>query len=148
MKTLIRIWLFAVLGGSGITTHAQSGAQLAVPDPLVEAQNLVNDVLQLPASSHVSFYEQRARALGDMVAVAVARLMTPKDLQNGDNAKRVLTLLQDAFSDSSFIKDEHHRTPGVTLFVMTYIVEHSTDPATRERAHGLRTKLEALRVAH
>jgi hypothetical protein len=146
MKTLIRICLFAALG-SGITTHAQGGAQLAMPDPLVEARNLVNDVLHLPAHSHVSFYEQRARALGDMVAVAVASLMTPKDLQNVDNAKRVITLLQDAFSDRSFIKVEDHKTPGVTLFVLTYIVEHSTDPASRERALELNTKLEAGRVA-
>ncbi len=118
-----------------------------MPDPLVEARNLVSDVLQLPAYSHVSFYEQRARALGDMVAVAVAMLMTPKDLQDTDNAKRVVTLLEDAFSDKSFIRDDAHKAPGVALFVLTYIVEHSTDPAVRQRGHELGTKLEALRAA-
>jgi hypothetical protein len=88
-------------------------------DPYSEA--LVRDAL----TSHVttSFSEKALSRLGDRAAVGIIRTLDDRELGDPSDAKRILWLLETAFSVPENIQVREDRTPKATLFLLHYIAE-------------------------
>lgn len=133
--------------GSCAVISAQTDPRSDSVDRFTAARQIVNGVMKSPAGLHVSFTLTAARGIGDGIAVAIMKLTRLKELEDLDNQKRVMLLLEDAFSAPSLIAFEEDKNPGATLVLLTYLMEHSTDPRTKQRAWDLNAKLEASKAA-
>jgi hypothetical protein len=121
-----------------------ASAQTEIPDAASSASQLVSVVMRLPEGSHISFYEKAAQLLGDSVAIAVAKAVSPPDLDKVENARRIITVLGDAYSAPALIIAKEDRNPGVTLYLLNYLAEHSVDSLVRQQANELTVKIAAL----
>ncbi len=120
-------------------------AQTTPPVPDTQVDFLVDSVMQMPGFMDIGFNEQLGRVMGDRLAVAISKKMRLADLRNPDKAKRVLLLLRYAFADPTFIQVETDKNPGTALLLLDFVEAECPDPALRQRARDLITKIEALK---
>lgn len=139
MKTL---WLFSKLAVIVYITSLGAAAQ-AIEDTYGE--KAVNDAL-LTSGVSVSQIEKEVNRLGDRAAIGIMRVLEPKKLQNPEQIKNVLAILQQAFTAPRLITRAEDRSPKATLFLLDCL-QHS--PASTSIGSSIAaTRDTILRLTH
>ena len=99
-----------------------------------------------PAFS-LGFDVQACRILGDRVAIAVAKKVHPRDLTASPTARRVLELLEFAFSEPGLIVDAENSHPAVALFLAEFLSEYGIESSIRLKAGDLASRFRILAKA-
>ena len=95
----------------------------------------------------LGFDIQACQALGDRVAIAVAKKVNPRDLAAAPIGSRVLELLEYAFSEPELILDAGNSRPTVSLFLAAFLSEYGIEASTRLKAGDLASRFRTLAKA-
>lgn len=123
------------------------GQNTAKPDdekPSEWADRLVSDFIGRSPGFILGFDIHACQALGDRVAIAVAKKVNPRDLVAAPIGDRVLELLEYAVSEPELIRDAENSRPTVTLFLAEFLSEYGTEPSTRLKAGDLASRFRIL----
>jgi hypothetical protein len=126
-----------LLAMAAFTAAGQGGVQTSGTDRSSMARQLIRQALELPPSLNLGFNQQKARILGDSVAVAVMQSMRLKDFEDAGNRERVMRLLEQAFSEPLMITDPGDRQPGATLFLLDYLARQAGTESIGDQARAL-----------
>jgi hypothetical protein len=92
---------------------------------------VVKRVLRQPAGSSASFLEKQANRLGDRASIAVLKIFEVQELTKPETARKILSLIHDAFVAPEIISIREDRKPRVTLFLLTYMEHEVNAPDLR-----------------
>jgi hypothetical protein len=81
------------------------------------------------------------------VAIAVAKKVHPRDLAATPTARRVLELLEYAFSQPELIVDAENSHPAVTRFLAEFLSEYGMEASIRLKAGDLASRFRTLAQA-
>jgi hypothetical protein len=123
-----------------------NGQNAAKPDEHQSewADRLVNDYIGRSPAFVLGFDVQAYRILGDRVAIAVAKKVHPRELTATATARRVLELLEFAFSEPELIVDAENSHPAVTLFLVEFLSEYGMESSIRLKAGDLASRFRIL----
>ncbi len=108
---------------------------------------LVSDYIERSPAFSLGFEVQACRILGDRVALAVAKKVHPRDLTATPTARRVLELLEFAFSEPELIVGAENGHPAVTLFLAEFLSEYGMESSIRVKAGDLASRFRMLAKA-
>jgi hypothetical protein len=129
---------------------AGDGQNAAKPDDENQSESadrLVSDYIGRSPAFSLGFDVQACRILGDRVAIAVAKKVHPRDLTASPTARRVLELLEFAFSEPGLIVDAENSHPAVALFLAEFLSEYGIESSIRLKAGDLASRFRILAKA-
>jgi hypothetical protein len=80
----------------------------------------------------ISFVEKRLQKLGDAASVSVLKILDDRDFADRRTAEAVLQIIREAFSAPEMISLHVDRKPKVTLFLLGYLEQKTSDPSVRD----------------
>jgi len=75
--------------------------------------------------------ESQILRLGDGCAIALLKILKPRDLTDPQMIKNFLPMLRDSFSYPKIIQMQDNKTPNVTLFLLGYLYEKVREESVR-----------------
>jgi hypothetical protein len=128
-----RILLASLVSLAFVLVHSAAAQE----DPYSEA------TIHYALTTHVmtSFDEKELSRFGDRAAVAIIRLLSDKDLEDLDEARRILGIVQGAFSVPQNIVVPADRKPKAALFLLHWINESVFGPALATEIDSTKRKL-------
>jgi hypothetical protein len=79
-----------------------------------------------------SWSQKGIARLGDLVSVAILKILNEEDLTDSVKIRNFLPLVREAFEHPEFISRESDRKPRITLFLLNHIQQHISDKQVEE----------------
>lgn len=79
-----------------------------------------------------SWSQKRIVQLGDRACVAVLKILSPDELKSPDKMREYIPVIRDAFAEPGAISAESDRDPKVTLFLLGFLQQNTTDTTALE----------------
>ena len=146
-STSLRVFLFLFVFMIPTVGNGQNAAKPDDENQSEWADRLVSDYIERSPAFSLGFEVQACRILGDRVALAVAKKVHPRDLTATPTARRVLELLEFAFSEPELIVGAENGHPAVTLFLAEFLSEYGMESSIRVKAGDLASRFRMLAKA-
>jgi len=104
----------------------------------------VRELLKVPPGISSSFDEKAGQRLGDRMAIALLKIYSQDQLKEPANARRCITLLEEAFSSPAAISAHEDRRPDVTLILLTFLRTNTVDESLEKEILNFETKLRNI----
>lgn len=120
-------------------SFAPCSASLAEPTALT----YVEGALKLTKGGPFALtYEKILDQLGDSAAIAILKLVEPKDLIEPETTQACLVVMAVSFSSPRLISREIDKDPKVTLFLLGYLLERVGDGELKSRIQATKEYVE------
>jgi hypothetical protein len=143
----LRVSLFLLIFMFATAGNGQNAAKPHDENQSEWADRLVSDYFGRSPAFSLGFDVQACQILGDRVAIAVAKKVHLGDLTATPTARRVLELLEFAFSEPELIVDAENSHPAVTLFLAEFLSEYGMESSIRLRAGDPASRFRMLAKA-
>ncbi len=81
----------------------------------------------------VSFTEKRINRLGDGISIALLKIYDANELENPQNIKNYLPLIEAAFVAPRIITIAEDKNPKITMFLLKFLQKEVTDTEIRTK---------------
>ena len=90
----------------------------------------------------IATYDKMLAQLGDNGAMAILKLVDPKELLEPRKTKACLYVIWGAFSNPKMIAGDMNKNPRVTLFLLDYLYEKENDPELKKEIEKTKDYVE------
>jgi hypothetical protein len=90
----------------------------------------------------IATYDKLLAQLGDNAAIAILKLVSPKDLLKPSTVDGCLYVIVGAFSNPQVISGDINKDPKVTLFLLGYLYDKENDPELKKHIEQTKEYVE------